>query len=221
VANKLRGRWTLVGITLLLAILCLGASIGPGSALWSYAQTGGTSMEAPLKTGLQNGVPFGLDIVIDTDVATRGAQFRLQFDPAVIQCQSPTEGAFYSTWASAHGASTLLYPNPAVNNTEGYAEIGVAVMGGQSGGPTGRGVFATMQCTPQVATGMSPLTFVVENSLSEIVGADAMPISDARFVSGTVYVGQKVYLPAVLRNATGAASQTLVAGAQSDPSQVR
>jgi hypothetical protein len=83
---------------------------------------------------------------VETRFALRGAQWSLNFDPAVMRCDSGSEGGFFRDWAKANSCFTTLYPSLSIDNKIGtVAEMGVAVMGQTRGGPVGSGVVYTYQ----------------------------------------------------------------------------
>ena len=112
------------------------------------------------------GDAFSVDVRIATDTPCRGAQFKLTFDPALMKCESAVEGAFLKDWALAKGGSTVVVPQPAIDNSLGHVStIGIAVMGGGVGGAEGSGVLCTYRFTA-LADGMA------EPTLSDVVLVD-------------------------------------------------
>ncbi|HVN53862.1 MAG TPA: cohesin domain-containing protein [Anaerolineaceae bacterium] len=91
------------------------------------------------------GGEFDLDVVIHTDQPSRGAQCELRFDPALVEVTSVKEGSFFSNWAASHGATTIMLPDrPSPDNQNGQVSlIGMAILGGDEGGPTGVGTLLT------------------------------------------------------------------------------
>lgn len=131
------------------------------------------------------GQTLSVDLMIDTTAATRAAQFGLTFDPAVLRCNSITEGIFYSNWAAANGAITFVFPTPVCDNVNGVVTImGIIILGG-SGGPTGQGVVATYHFTV-IGNGVSPL------HLTDVIVADDSPEAQplpTTVIDGEVFVG--------------------------------
>ena len=85
---------------------------------------------------------FSVDVLIDSKVALRGAQCALSFDPSLMKCESAVEGTFFKDWADGNGSSTIVVPQPTIDNTAGHvSDIGVAIMGAKEGGVEGSGVF--------------------------------------------------------------------------------
>jgi hypothetical protein len=97
-------------------------------------------------TPVKVGDEFEVPVTLTTDVATWGAQFQLTFDPALIEVSKIDEGTFYKEWASAHGASGLMMPNPAADNDKGMLNRpAFFVAGAHPGeGPTGSGNLAVL-----------------------------------------------------------------------------
>jgi hypothetical protein len=94
------------------------------------------------------GDTFDLNINIQTDTETRGAQAALVFDPALVEVVDVVEGDFYKSFADTIGASTMMVPSkPKVDNEKGTVQgVGVVIMGGSTSGPMGakgNGVFVT------------------------------------------------------------------------------
>jgi hypothetical protein len=99
------------------------------------------------KPTVNPGDAFDLNITMSTDAQTLGAQFALQFDPALVELDSSfVEGGFYKDYAQAHSGTFLLLPQPQIDNATGKVNLtGLSVVGLQvgSGGPTGKGVLIT------------------------------------------------------------------------------
>jgi hypothetical protein len=107
-----------------------------------------------------NGQSITMDLTVDTTAATRGIQFAVSFNPAVLRCEGVTEGNFYSDWANANNASSMVFPSPSCNNTTGtISDMGILLLGGPSGGPTGTGVIATLRFTV-LSNAYSPVNLV-------------------------------------------------------------
>jgi len=136
------------------------------------------------------GEEFDVKLMINTTAATRAMQFNIAFDPAILRCESISEGTFYRDWAAANGASTLVLPTPSCDNDLGLVTMmGITILGGQSG-PSGEGVVADIRFTAMV-DGISPLT------LGEVIVADDGVVSqelETTLVNGQVTVGQPIIL---------------------------
>lgn len=135
---------------------------------------------------IANGQVFTIKLILDTIAPSRAAQFGLKFNPAVLRCNEVSEGAFYSAWAAAHGASTLVLPQGTCNNALGQVSVmGITVLGG-SGGASGQGIVASFEFTA-LANGSSPLTLqevIIANDNQ--VKSEALPL---RITNGQVIVG--------------------------------
>lgn len=141
---------------------------------------------------------FTVAINIDTDQVTRGSQFGLKFNPAVIQCEAASEGNFYKDWAQGHSASTLVFPMSSCNNISGtLSDMGITLLGG-SGGPTGTGAIADVRFHA-LAAGTSPLT------LTDVVVSDAC-VPSCHPLTITLSNGQVQIGPAPVPTATVAIS---------------
>jgi hypothetical protein len=90
---------------------------------------------------LSPGAIFDLAVSIDTgDVASRGSNLGLRFDADKLKCIGVDEGTFYSNWAHSHNCSTLIFPDPGLNNSTGeVTSFGIAIVGQTEGGPAGSG----------------------------------------------------------------------------------
>jgi hypothetical protein len=62
---------------------------------------------APARRSAQASQRFDLDVVIAAGAPTRGAQFGLRYDPALLQIDGVAEGSFYRSWAEQYGGRTL------------------------------------------------------------------------------------------------------------------
>jgi hypothetical protein len=128
----------------------------------------GTSVSISMADrNVKQGDEFTVDVRVKTDALCRGAQFDLSFDPALMKCDSVSEGSFLSDWAAANGAITVMIPqSPSIDNSQGRVPtIGIAIMGGSAGGATGSGVVCTYHFTA-LADGKA------EPTLSDVVLSD-------------------------------------------------
>ncbi len=132
------------------------------------------------------GQDFDVSAVVASNVASRSAQFTLDFDPTVLQFRGSTQGNFYSAWASAHSDSTT-----AGTPTEGPAGhisgASASITGGTAGGPTGGGTLFVLHFHA-IANGVSPL------NLGGVTVSDASstPIPGAFAKSGSATVGESL-----------------------------
>ena len=103
---------------------------------------------SPVDPTVKSGDNFTMDILIDSKVILRGAQCALVFDPALMKCDRVVEGTFFKNWADANGSSTVVIPQPTIDNVTGnVSDIGIAIMGTKGGGAKGNGVFCTYHFT--------------------------------------------------------------------------
>jgi hypothetical protein len=146
-------RFNLTAVLLILLIAAL--PVRPVSA-------SGTSLTvSPPTSDLEPGEHIHLQVVLNTEAPSRGLQFGMTFDPAVIQIDDVSVGSFYADWASSVGAGTTSIPF-VPDNTSGRISIGgVAVLGGQpDAGATGSGVVLNLEATARGGgTGQSLLRF--------------------------------------------------------------
>jgi hypothetical protein len=104
------------------------------------------------------GQAITVPVTINTVPNTRGAQFGLSFNPAVLRCDSVDEGTFYSDWASLHNGLSTVFPSATCNNTTGTISVaGVFIITNDLGGPNGSGAIFNYHFTV-LADGISPLT---------------------------------------------------------------
>jgi len=179
------------------------AFIEPASTKTAYALTQGAAIQAnaslsvspTLKQLDSAGGTFSLDIVVTTDKPSLGAQTQVTFNPAVLQCQSISEGNFYKDWATQNGGSTLVIPNPTCDNTNGKTSpLGISILGaatpdaqGNGGGPTGSGVFFTINFTAQ-SVGSTNIDLISSNSYlaTNLAGGHTYTLA---LNNGAVYIG--------------------------------
>lgn len=156
--------------TLGLAIAFLVTSILALAALTAACSESGKQTSliiAIAERQVKQGDAYAVEVRIDTGTASRGAQFALNFDPALMRCDGVAEGSFFKDWAAANGAVTVMVPqSPVIDNSQGRISTqGVAIMGGSGGGATGTGVLCTCYFTV-LADGE------VELTLSDVVVVD-------------------------------------------------
>jgi hypothetical protein len=151
-------RFLLIAFVLVLAILPTACS----------KSTSGTSVSISMADRkVKQDESFTVEVRIETDTASRGAQCVLSFDPALMKCDSVVEGDFLKHWATANGASTMMIPqSPTMDNSQGRVPmIGIAIFGGGERGPKGSGVLLTYHFTA-LADGTA------EPTLSDVVVID-------------------------------------------------
>jgi hypothetical protein len=155
-----------VAALFVLGMVCaLLASVSPARA------NPGTSVSVALSGQcVEPQAAFNIQIVIDTDVVTRGMQVGLDFDPAVVQYLGFIEGNFYSDWAASQGCSTFVLAP--VENPPGLLDppFGVSLVGScTTGGPTGSGSVVTFQFSA-LQVGVSPMDQVNVSVVDELGG---------------------------------------------------
>ncbi len=148
------------------------------------------------KQQVNQGDTFTITIVINSKIASRGAQASLSFDPSAMQCETVTEGSFYKDWATANGVTTTMVPSePAIDNTQGTVDtVAVAIMGqtqaeqaGQTpGGAQGPGIFLSYQMTAKSASGKQS-AIKVSNVI--LMDANGDPIDNVDISNGQVTIG--------------------------------
>ncbi len=136
------------------------------------------------------GATVDVAVSIDTQTASRGAQFGLNFNNRYLTYTGFTEGSFYKDWATEQGDDTLIAPQPADQGSGHLSSFGIAITGTSTGGPTGTGTVVTYHFTASTA-GTSNLTLVqavvTDDQGSTIPGSTA----DA----GTVVVSNSTVTP--------------------------
>jgi hypothetical protein len=152
------------------------------------------------------GQAISIPITITTIPNTRSAQLGMSFNPAVLRCDSISEGTFYSTWVAGHNGSTIVFPTPRCNNTNGTISVGsVILLTNDPGGPNGTGVIFNFNFTI-LANGTSPL-----NLSSVIVSNDntnnlqALPVT---LDNAVLQVGPLASTQTSTATATGTATVT-------------
>jgi PKD repeat protein len=131
---------------------------------FTFTTSSNTNMSLSISPGSQtvsSGNTFDVSVLINTDnTISRGANLGLTFDSSILQCIGVEEGSFFKNWAQAHNCSTILFPNPDIDNTTGTVSMfSIAVMGQTGGGPSGSGVFCIFHMQPRAGiSGQSLLT---------------------------------------------------------------
>ena len=116
---------------------------------------------------VKQGDSFTVEVRIETDNLCRGAQCALSFDPALMKCERAAEGDFLKDWAADNGGSTVVIPQPTIDNVQGHVSaMGIAVMGCGAEGVKGSGVLCTYYFTALAEGTASP-------TLSDVVVIDA------------------------------------------------
>jgi hypothetical protein len=171
----------IAGMLLLSVIAALCANAGLASA-----DVSGMSI-SPASQTVSPGANFEIIVTITTNVPSRGAQCALSFDPALMQCNSVTEGSFYKNWAQANSSSTIPFPEATINNNTGQvSDIGFSIVGAQpEGGPSGSGEFCTYHMTAK--SGSSGTSSITLSSVS-IADQAAVLISGISVNNGQVII---------------------------------
>jgi hypothetical protein len=93
---------------------------------------------------IESGNSFTVSAMIDTDMPIRGVEWKLGFDPQVMQLQSVDEGSFLKDWATANNGTTMVFPQPVIDNTEGtVSDMAIVIMSSAPSGATGSGLLCT------------------------------------------------------------------------------
>jgi hypothetical protein len=127
-------------LTMCLATVISVALLGCGSSIPSssdstannVATTTATTMVATTNIGnssvsampsvstVQAGGSFDVSIVVNTSSPTRGLQFVLTWDATKVQCNSVTQGNYFTDFATANNGSMFYLPsNPSPDNSAG------------------------------------------------------------------------------------------------------
>ncbi len=175
-----RPRFRIAALFALVA-LCVAAVL-PGLV---YAQPSASLSVDPATKTVDVGDSFTVDVVVSASQEHRGAQCAFSFNPDVLQCDEVEEGAFYADWASANGATTLVYPQASIDNSAGeVADCGISIMGTAAGGPTGSGQLLIYHFTA-LADGTTALTL----SNGHVADAEGYEIDTVTLSHGEVIVG--------------------------------
>jgi len=169
-----------------------------GNSTTTKTATTGTSLSISVdKPNVNTGDSFTINVIINSQVASRGVQCALSFDPSAMQCNGVTQGNFYTDWASANNVTTAVMPaSPAIDNTQGIvATWAVAVMGQISGseysnaspgGAIGQGVVFSYSMTAK--TGINK-KISLQLSAVKVMDENADPINNVGVKDGTVTIG--------------------------------
>jgi hypothetical protein len=158
------------------------------AAAWPVAAASTSVSISPATTSVQPGDNFDLDVVINSDTASRGVQFGLTFDPAVVQVTKVTPGGYYQDWAKSHQATASIAIPFKPDNQKGKVSTGgIAILGGPpTDGPTGTGTVLTVSFTGQPgANGTAKIEFVD----LQVSSTSAQNIPDVVVTGAVVGVG--------------------------------
>ena len=97
---------------------------------------------------LKSGESFVANLVLDSKVPLRGAQWSMSYNPQTLRCDKFTEGNIFKDWAISHGGQTVVFPQPQIDNSAGrVSDMGIAIMSSQPGGATGNGIICVYNFT--------------------------------------------------------------------------
>jgi hypothetical protein len=159
---------------------------------------------SPTATAVNPGDQFTLDVVVTTDIVTRGLQFGLSFDPSLVQVNSVDEGTFYKSWADSNGETSIADPPWTVDNTSGTVSIGsVALLAPPSSdpgavdtnGPSGSGTAATITLT--AAQGVNNVATLTLSSvvINGVQNGLYLAIPSPTVTNGQVTIGEVTLTP--------------------------
>ena len=145
------------------------------------AETHSTLWLLPSSRTVERGEEVNVSVTLYVPSPTRGLQFGVQWDRRVLDLRSYELGSFYLSWARAHGASVLQFPQWQLLPGDGGLTVGgVALLGGPStGGPTGSGRVVVFHFIG-TAEGTSPVTFTAPAVVE--IGRDGKPIIDSDLI---------------------------------------
>ncbi len=149
------------------------------------------------KPSVNPGEAFLINILLETNVPSRGAQCSLKFDPSVMEYNGFNEGNFYKDWAVANGVTTFVFPSePAVDNAKGsMTPISINIMGlskqestsGINGGAKGKGAFGSFKMTARAGvnkrTEVSLCDYFISDNNSE--AQKTVGVKNGEIVIGT------------------------------------
>ncbi len=116
------------------------ANVPPASSISNVK----IDLKTDKQTVTQGDTFFKVDVDIVTDTAIRGVQWKLNFDPRAMQLKEIKEGNFLKDWAKKNDGTTMIFPNPTIDNVGGsVSDMGIAVMSDTTGGATGSGTLCT------------------------------------------------------------------------------
>ncbi|MEW6651250.1 MAG: dockerin type I domain-containing protein, partial [Chloroflexota bacterium] len=119
---------------------CLGWSLTPLPTL--EPRTAALRV-SPLQQTIKTGQTVNVDIVLDVNTISSGAQAGLRFDPSLLRCEQVEEGDFYQGWIQVYypGAATVKMPDPRCDNETGQVSVGGIYLNGvpPGDGPQGTG----------------------------------------------------------------------------------
>ncbi len=124
--------------------------------VWGAAASGAiaapTLTVVPTPNPVVVGSPLSVNVLVNGIADLYAYQFSLAYNPALLQLNSVSEGAFLAT------GGTTFFDGGTVNNTTGTVSFVFDTLIGAVPGVTGGGTLASLQFTT-VAAGVSALTF--------------------------------------------------------------
>jgi trimeric autotransporter adhesin len=179
---KLYRSKTIMGILLIALVLC--ALIIPAVPVFANPDT---SMSiSPSSQTVNAGDTFSVDVTLNTTGQTRGAQFSMNFDPALVEVNTITEGTFYSDWATSNPPAFTYFQPGTINNTAGTVSMyAVGILNG-SGGPTGSGTFIVINMTAKASVSGTSVLDLIDTFVWDETGT---AVADLIVNDGDVIVG--------------------------------
>ena len=150
------------------------------------------------------GQTFYVDIIFDSNTATRGGGAGFYFDGSLVQVTNVSEGDFYSS----QGFNTFFDPGTIYNSSGNVSSIAVTCTNNDGFGATGTGIFATIEMQALTGvSGTSSLEFAPDpqTGLGDI---DANELSPA-LTNGSVQVGESTGPVSVSLQVTGNAGDII------------
>ena len=172
------------GIAALVLAVVLAVTSIPLFSLPVFADTANLSI-SPASQTAPLGSFFDITVDISVDEESRSAQLSMNWDPALVQLNSVTEGTFYSSWASGHGASTIMIAGT-INNTAGtLTGQAISILGGSAGGANGSGQLMTLHFQALSTNGLSPIT-ITDAMVGDV---SSLPFGTLNLLPGQVITG--------------------------------
>ncbi|MDD5093571.1 MAG: hypothetical protein PHV74_04220 [Dehalococcoidia bacterium] len=159
---------------------------------------------SPAAQTVSPGESFDIVVTLNTDTPSRGGQCSLNFNAALVQCNGVTEGSFYHSWVQSHGGSAVVFPQPVIHNDAGrVTDVGIAIMGGGTGGPSGSGEFCIYHMTAKTGvTGTSVIVLsnvVLTNQSGKSVSSPTVNNGQVLVISPSTVTAPPMTSPAVPR----------------------
>ncbi len=182
-------RHLLTGIFRVCLLLALLLAAVPARV----AANPGTSITfTPDALHVEKGESFSVDVIINTTVPILGGQAGFSFNPDVLRCNSITQkGKMITDWVDTHGGSAdenvIIYPTGRIDNATGTIDtLGVIIVGMGGVGPSGSGIFCTLNFTALGIDGVSSLSM----TSPRITSTEGQSVAALEVGMGRVIVGQ-------------------------------